>query len=88
MDDLDDRHTDGNELAGLLSQLLAVDATSIVRRCHSCGDDRAIADHRAYHGAGVVLRCPSCGDVAMRMGLRDGGVTVELRGAYQVTVAA
>ena len=32
---MDDVHTDGNAIAGLLSQLLAVDATSIARRTRS-----------------------------------------------------
>ncbi len=83
---MDDLHTDGNAVAGLLSQLLAVDATNIARRCQSCGDQRAIADHRAYHGAGVVLRCPSCGDVALIVGIGAADVTVELRGTFQVAV--
>ncbi len=87
MDDQDALHTDGNGAAGLLAQLLAVDPTTIMRRCPSCGGDRAIGEHRAYHGAGMVLRCPNCDDVALRLVAREGGVTVELRGAYRVAVA-
>ena len=83
---MDDVHTDGNAVAGLLSQLLAVDATSIARRCQSCGDERPIADHRAYHGAGIVLRCPSCSDVALIVGIAAADVTVELRGTFHVAV--
>ena len=83
---MDDVHTDGNAVAGLLSQLLAVDATSIARRCQSCGDERPIADHRAYHGAGIVLRCPSCSEVALIIGIGAADVTVELRGTFQVAV--
>ena len=81
---MDDLHTDGNAIAGLFSQLLAVDATSVVRRCQSCGDERPIADHRAFHGAGIVLRCPSCSDVALVIGIGAADVTVELRGTYHV----
>lgn len=81
---MDDVHTDGNAIAGLLSQVLAVDATSIARRCQSCGDDRPIADHRAYHGAGVVLRCPSCSDVALVIGIGAAELTVELRGTFRI----
>lgn len=84
---MDDLHTDGNAMAGLLSELLAVDATTIVRRCHSCAEDRAIADHLAYHGAGVVLRCPACGDVALRLVVTETGLTAEPRGAFRVTRA-
>ncbi len=81
---MDDVHTDGNALAGLLSQVLAVDATSIERRCHACGDRRPIADHRAFHGAGVVLRCPSCGVVALVIGVGAADITVELRGTFRI----
>lgn len=85
---MDDTHTDGNGVAGLLSQLLAVDATSIVRRCQGCGGDYAMGAHPAFHGAGVVLRCPNCGDIAVRVVEARGTLTVELRGAYQVAVQA
>jgi predicted RNA-binding Zn-ribbon protein involved in translation (DUF1610 family) len=83
---MSDLHTDGNALAGLLAEVLAVDATSVGRRCQSCGDRRPMADHRAYHGAGVVLRCPSCGDVALRIGVADDRLTVDLRGTFVITL--
>lgn len=83
---MSDLHTDGNAVAGLLAQVLAVDATSIRRTCQSCADRRPMADHRAYHGAGVVLRCPSCGDVALRIAIVGDGLTVELRGTFQVVL--
>ncbi|HEX8101517.1 MAG TPA: DUF6510 family protein [Solirubrobacteraceae bacterium] len=83
----DDQHTDGNAMAGMLSALITFDPTTVMRRCQSCGSDRVIADHRAYHGAGMVLRCPSCDDIAMVVAEAAGGVTVELRGAYRVAVA-
>ena len=79
-----DLHTDGNEAAGALSQMLAVDVTSIVRTCLSCGARSAVAAHRAYHGAAVVLRCPDCDDVAIRVAEDDRGVTVEWRGIFRV----
>jgi hypothetical protein len=84
----DATHTDGNHVAGLLAQVLAIDATTVVRRCPSCGADRAMAEHRAYHGAGIVLRCPACDDVALRIAVRDDGLTAELRGAFMVAVPA
>ena len=83
---MSDLHTDGNAFAGLLSEVLAVDATSIGRRCQSCGDRRPMADHRAYEGAGVVLRCPNCGDLALRIGVADDRLTIELRGTFQIAL--
>ncbi len=64
---MDDLHTDGNGVAGLLAEVFAAEATVLVRRCRSCGEAHALGAHRAYHGAGVVLRCPGCGEVALRI---------------------
>ena len=78
-------HTDGNEVAGLLSSIVVGDVTTMMRTCQSCGDHRAIGEHMAYHGAAVVLRCPGCEDVAVRIARReDGSVLVEWRGTYVI----
>jgi predicted RNA-binding Zn-ribbon protein involved in translation (DUF1610 family) len=84
---MDELHTDGNAVAGLLSEVLAVDATIIVRRCPSCGAERPMADHRAYRGAGIVLRCPRCEDVAVRIGVQPDRLILELRGAFLIPAA-
>jgi len=81
---MSDLHTDGNGVAGLLEEILAVEVTTMVRACQSCGDRQPIAAHRAYHGAGVVLRCPTCGDVAVRIGVHADALTVEWRGTYLI----
>ena len=75
-------HTDGNAIAGLLSEVFAVEVTTVQRRCHSCGAENALGAHRAYHGAGIVLRCPACADVAVRIGVRDDALVFEWRGTY------
>jgi hypothetical protein len=77
-----DVHIDGNGVAGLLGEILAVEVTTVRRRCHSCGAESALAEHRAYEGAGVVLRCPACADVALRIGVRDDGYVLDWRGTY------
>jgi ATP-dependent Clp protease adapter protein ClpS len=41
-------HTDGNGIAGLLSEVFAVEVTTVQRRCHSCGAENALGAHRAY----------------------------------------
>ena len=79
-----DVHIDGNGVAGLLGEILAVEVTSVERRCHSCGAENPLAAHRAYQGAGVVLRCPACADVAVRIGVRDDGLVLEWRGTFTV----
>jgi predicted RNA-binding Zn-ribbon protein involved in translation (DUF1610 family) len=85
---MDDLHTDGNGVAGLLAEVLAVDATSMVRTCQACGDEQPVAAHRAYHGAGVVLRCPSCGVVAVRIADHGDAVAVEWHGLFRIARSA
>jgi hypothetical protein len=77
-----DVHTDGNGVAGLLGEILAVEVTTVLRRCHSCGAENPLAAHRAYEGAGVVLRCPACTDVALRIGVSDEVLVFECRGTF------
>lgn len=81
---MSDLHTDGNHLAGPLTEFLSADITTIRRRCQSCLAEHPIAAHPAYHGAGAVLRCPGCGDVALRIGRCGGEVVLEWRGTYRV----
>ena len=75
-------HTDGNGVAGMLSEVLAVEVTTMQRRCQSCGAENALGAHRAYQGAGIVLRCPACADVAVRIGVREDALVLEWRGTY------
>ena len=76
-------HIDGNGVAGLLGEILAIETTSILRLCPDCGDDQPLGEHRAYRSAGVVLRCPSCGSVAVRIGVLGERRAVEWRGTFR-----
>ena len=82
-----DTPLDGNGVAGLLTEILAVEPTMTLRRCQSCGDEQPLAAHRAYHGAGIVLRCPTCSDVALRIAEREDRLVVEWRGVYTMSRA-
>ncbi len=81
---MDDQHIDGNGIAGLLSEIAGTEMTSVLRTCQSCGDQRAIGEHRAYRTAGVVLRCPTCHDVALVIGVQEKRLVVEWRGRYEI----
>jgi hypothetical protein len=81
---MDEQHIDGNGIAGLLGEVAGAEMTSVLRTCQSCGDRRAIGEHRAYRAAGVVLRCPSCEDVAMVIGVQDTRLIVDWRGTYEI----
>ncbi|WP_181764755.1 DUF6510 family protein [Streptomyces albidus (ex Kaewkla and Franco 2022)] len=63
-----DEHQDGNALAGPLSEIFAVDLTSALGRCASCGVTEPVARLHVYTRApGLVGRCPHCGHVALRV---------------------
>ena len=81
---MDDQHIDGNGIAGLLGEIAGAEMTAALRVCQSCGDRRAIGEHRAYRAAGVVLRCPSCEDVALVIGVQDTRLVVGWRGLYEI----
>ncbi len=81
---MDEHHIDGNGIAGLLGEIAGAEMTAVLRTCQSCGDRRAIGEHRAYRAAGVVLRCPTCEDVALVIGVQDKRLLVEWRGRYEI----
>jgi hypothetical protein len=81
---MDDQHIDGNGIAGLLAEIAGAEMTRAMRTCQSCGDRRAVGEHRAYRTAGVVLRCPSCQDVAMVVGIQEHRLVVDWRGTYEL----
>ena len=81
----DDPHAlDGNALAGLLSEMLAVDATTVLRTCEHCGQQHPIGAHRAYEGAGIVLRCPGCGCAALTFAVSEQHISARLHGVFRL----
>jgi Zn finger protein HypA/HybF involved in hydrogenase expression len=80
----DELTLDGNGAGGLLAEIFAAEATAMPRTCRTCGDRRALAEHRVYRSAGVVLRCPSCESVAARIAVADDRLIVEWRGVLEI----
>ncbi len=81
---MDDQHIDGNGIANLLGEVAGTEMTAVLRTCQSCGDRRAIGEHRAYRAAGVVVRCPNCQDIAVVIGVHVQRLVVEWRGRYEI----
>jgi predicted RNA-binding Zn-ribbon protein involved in translation (DUF1610 family) len=81
---MDDQHIDGNGIANLLGEVAGTEMTAVLRTCQSCGDRRAIGEHRAYRAAGVVVRCPNCQDIAVIIGVHVQRLVVEWRGRYEI----
>jgi hypothetical protein len=81
------RRLDGNEAAGPLSDLFAVDVTEARSRCASCGTTTMLGAHHLYADApALVLRCPSCTEVVLRFAAQAGRLLLDLRGSQLLVV--
>jgi len=81
-------HLDGNMLAGALGELFAVDLTTAVGRCASCGTSAVIAQAHVYPGGpGLVARCPVCAEVVLRLVRGPDRAWLDLRGVTCLQLA-
>ena len=72
---------DGNELAGVLGEIFAVDVTSARGACAGCGRMDTVAGARVYpHAPGLVARCPGCENVLLRVVRGGGRAWLDMRG--------
>ena len=72
---------DGNVLAGPLGELFAVDITSAMGMCASCGTQNPIAMARVYMDApGMVARCRNCDAVILRVVRSANQAWLDMRG--------
>ena len=77
---------DGNAVAGLLGEMLSVEATTVLARCRSCDAERALGEAEVYmHCPGVVVRCRGCSAVLMRFAHVRGHLVADLHGASRLT---
>jgi Family of unknown function (DUF6510) len=73
---------DGNAVAGLLSEVFALEMTACPCRCAHCGAEGPIGALLAFtHAPGVVLRCPGCEQVVLRLVETDDALHLDARGA-------
>ena len=74
-------YLDGNVLAGPLGEVFAVDVTSAMGQCASCGAQAAVAQAHVYQDApGAVARCRACGAVLLRLVRAGDRAWLDLRG--------
>jgi hypothetical protein len=79
---------DGNALAGPLSEIFAVEVTTAVGRCRSCGTSSRVATLRVYGpGPGFVGRCPGCEDVLIRVVRTPDALWLDLSGMSALHVS-
>ena len=78
---------DGNAAAGRLAALFAVEPTTIMITCESCGREGPLGSLKLYGGAmGTILRCPECGTANLRFSDAGARATIDLRGSSRLTV--
>lgn len=83
----DEMRLDGNAVAGMLDEVLSVEATTVIARCGSCGAEGALGTALAYvQCPGVVLRCPDCAEVLMRFAHIRGHLVADLHGVGRLTI--
>jgi Family of unknown function (DUF6510) len=74
-------YLDGNVLGGPLGEVFAVDLTSAMGQCASCGARAAMGQAHVYlDGPGAVARCQSCGQVLLRLVRTADRAWLDLRG--------
>jgi predicted RNA-binding Zn-ribbon protein involved in translation (DUF1610 family) len=61
---------DGNAIAGLLQEVFAVEMTTAIMTCASCGAREPVGAAHVFRGAAVVVRCPDCDNALITM-LKD-----------------
>lgn len=72
---------DGNEIAGAMREVFALDVTVARGRCAGCGREGPVAESRVYgRGPGLVARCPGCDSVLLRLVRAPDRVWLDLRG--------
>ncbi|HEX2356845.1 MAG TPA: DUF6510 family protein [Micromonosporaceae bacterium] len=82
-----DTWVDGNDMAGTLGEIFAVDMTAAQGRCVCCGRVSVVGEVRVYDRApGMVARCPSCDEVVLRVVRAPGRAWLDLTGMSYLQV--
>ena len=71
---------DGNAAAGVLQEIFAVEMTTAVGTCDSCGTAGEVGEVRLYRGAGLALRCSHCDALLMKIVTAEGRSWIDVRG--------
>jgi Zn finger protein HypA/HybF involved in hydrogenase expression len=77
---------DGNAVAGLLQEVLAVEMTTAIGTCNSCGATEAVGALHVFRGAGIVMRCPHCGNPLVTIVKNDPRAWISFPGVRTLEV--
>ena len=68
---MDELMLDGNAVAGMLTEVFAVEMTTAIVTCGNCGMAGPVGAMHVFRGAGIVMRCPNCDNVMAKI-VEDG----------------
>jgi len=77
---------DGNAVAGLLQEGFAVEMTTAIATCGTCGAADAVGATHVFRGAGIVMRCPHCDNALVTIVEDDTRVWIGFAGVRTVQV--
>jgi len=77
---------DGNAVAGLLQEVFAVEMTTAIATCGTCGAADAVGATHVFRGAGIVMRCPHCDNALVTIVEDDARVWIGFAGVRTVQV--
>ena len=75
---------DGNAVAGLLQEVFAVEMTTAIATCGTCGAADAVGATHVFRGAGIVMRCPHCDNALVTIVKDDARVWIGFAGVRTV----
>ena len=84
---MDELMLDGNAVAGLLQEVFAVEMTTAVGTCASCGAAGPVGAVHVYRGAGIVLRCPHCDNALVTISKTGASTRISLAGIRTLTIS-
>ena len=84
---MDELMLDGNAVAGMLQEVFAVEVTTAIGMCGSCGAREAIGATHVFRGAGIVLRCAHCDNVLAKIVRDDTRMWMDFQGVRTLEVA-
>ena len=77
---------DGNAVAGMLQEVFAVEMTTAIGTCGSCGATEAVGAVHVFQGAGIVMRCPHCDNALVTIVKDDSRVWIGFPGVRTLEV--
>jgi Family of unknown function (DUF6510) len=84
---MDELMLDGNAVAGLLQEVFAVEMTTALGTCSSCGATEAVGAIHVFRGAGYVLRCPHCDNALVTIVRADERMWIGFPGVRTLELA-